>query len=81
MEKDGVDKYQVHDLQVADRPIFAPSGKVIRTRTVQYYIGDHGPFYFEDAPEQLNAAAIRAGIEAHQAELRTLEDIGKQNGV
>jgi hypothetical protein len=74
------DAYAVHDIIIADRPVFATSGKVEPQRTVSYYIGAHGPFLVQDKPAKLTTALIKTQIEAHQAELRALDTIGTGTG-
>lgn len=71
------DKYAVHDLVLADRPIFGTAGKVENQRTLTYYIGAHGPFIVQDKPANLTPAAIKVLVEQHVSEMRTLDTIGQ----
>jgi hypothetical protein len=47
-------------------------GKVIRTTTVQYVVGDHGPFFVQLPSAQFSAGAARALMTAKAAEINAL---------
>lgn len=70
------DKYNVHDITIADKPIFDARGNVQNQRVVQYWIGSHGPFTVQGKPEDLTTAKLKAYIEQHQSDLRGLDSIG-----
>jgi hypothetical protein len=71
-----VDKYNVHDITIADKPSFDGRGNVTNQRFVSYWIGIHGPFTAQGKPEDFTTAKLKEYIEAHQSELRGLDDIG-----
>lgn len=61
---------QPRDIVVSEQPTFDARGNVVKQRTVQFFVGTHGPFTITDSPDILTGAEIRRRIDNVIYELR-----------
>lgn len=66
--------YTVTIVSSQDSPFLTPGGTE-RRRTVQYKIGNLGPFTLEYSARDFSAFAVQADIAKHISELRKLNQI------
>jgi hypothetical protein len=63
---------QVKNLTISQQPQFAQGGKVVDTKIVTFYIGDHGPFRKQYPAAEYTVERVRQDIASEVQGVRAL---------
>jgi len=59
-------------LRIRPTPLLTPLGEVERRTTVEYMVGEHGPFSFTLPDAEFTAARVKTEMDKKAAEIRQL---------
>ncbi len=63
---------EVTNVQVSDGVIFKRTGGTEQVRTVQYFVGDHGPFFYTRPVAEFSAESVQRAMEETVRQLRAV---------